>query len=86
MTVTGNDIVSGTTVSFGSGVTVSSITPVDANHLTAKVQPSASAAAGPRTVTLTNPDGGRGTCAGCFTVDLAPVVSGIDPPAESISR
>src|SRR5439155_19022831 len=60
---------------------VSSITPVDANHLTAKVQPSASAAAGPRTVTLTNPDGGRGTCAGCFTVDLAPVVSGIDPPA-----
>jgi hypothetical protein len=36
------------------------------------------AARGARTLTVTNPDGSRATCAGCVVIDPAPVVTSID--------
>jgi hypothetical protein len=38
---------------------------------------------GGRTVSVINADGGKGSCATCFTVDAAPTVTGITPAVVS---
>jgi hypothetical protein len=67
--ITGTAFLSGATVAFsGTGVNVTAITFNSATQLTAAVTIVAGAPAGARDVTVTNPNAGRGTCTGCFTV------------------
>jgi hypothetical protein len=68
VTITGTNFVPGATVSLSTGVTVTDVTVVDDTTITATVSVSASTGTGTRTVLVTNPDFGKGTCAGCFRV------------------
>jgi hypothetical protein len=68
VTITGANFAEGAAVSLSTGVSVSDVTVVDAGTITATVSVSAGTGAGTRTVLVTNPDYGKGTCAGCFTV------------------
>jgi len=65
----------------GTGVSVSSLTWVSATQLSATLAITQGAATGARNLTVTNPDGGSGSCTGCFTVTAAPVVSLSNPSA-----
>ena len=68
VTITGSDFVSGAAaVIGGGGLAMSNVTVVDSNTITMKVNVAASAAVGTRTITVTNPDGGKGASA-CFSV------------------
>ena len=80
LTVTGNGFEPGATISVsGQGVTLGSMSVVSATSITATVSVSASAKAGPRTVTVTNPDGTVDSCAGCFQVTPAPTMVSVSP-------
>jgi hypothetical protein len=80
VTVTGTGFVNGAIVSFsGTGITVTNTAFVDATELTATVTILGNAATGLRDVTVTNPDGGKKTCVGCFTVNAAPTVTDVTP-------
>jgi hypothetical protein len=68
VTVSGSNFVSGATCSVGAGITVTSCAYGSASQLTANLVIAASAAVGPRTVTVTNPDGQSGSLAAAFTV------------------
>jgi hypothetical protein len=68
VTVTGTNFVPGATVSLSTGVTVTDVQVVDATTITATVSVAAGTGAGTRTVLVTNPDFGKGACAGCFRV------------------
>jgi len=68
VTITGTNFVPGVTVSLSTGVTVGDVQVVDANTITATVTVAATTGAGNRTVLVTNPDLGKGTCTGCFKV------------------
>lgn len=72
LTVTGTGFISGgplATAFSGTGITVNSTTFVNATTLTVNVTISGSAATGPRSVTVTNGDGGVGTSGSIFTVN-----------------
>jgi plastocyanin len=86
VTFTGSGFVSGATISFsGTGVTAGSTTFVSSTSLKATVRVLASAATGPRDVTVTNSGGGgSGTCTGCLTIDAAPAPTGLSP--NSLAR
>jgi hypothetical protein len=83
--ITGTNFVSGVglAVSFsGTGVTeVSPPTFTDAQHITAHVNVSSTAATTARDVTVTNPDQGVGTGTGKLTVTAGPTVSTLAPNA-----
>jgi len=80
VTVVGSGFVSGAKVSFsGTGVGVNSVSFTDSGHLSVAISVASSAAPGTLNVTVTNPDGGKGTCSGCFTVDPAPTVTSAAP-------
>jgi hypothetical protein len=68
--ISGSDFLEGPGLSadFGLGITVVSVTFVDSNTLYVVLSIDTDAAVGPRTVTVTNPDRGRGTCEACFSV------------------
>jgi hypothetical protein len=68
VTITGTNFAPGATVGLSTGVTVSDVTVVDGSTITATVSVSATTGAGSRTVLVTNPDYGKGSCAGCFAV------------------
>jgi hypothetical protein len=68
VTITGTNFVPGATVGLSTGVTVSDVTVVDGSTITATVSVSAATGAGSRTVLVTNPDYGKGSCAGGFAV------------------
>ena len=70
-TITGTGFGSGSTVSFGSGITVSNLAVASSTQLTATLTIAAGAALGSRDVTVTNSIGGSGTLAGGFTVASA---------------
>jgi hypothetical protein len=73
VTVNGTNFVSGAAAAFsGSGITVNSTSFVSSTQLTANITISAIAAIGAGNVTVTNPDGGAGSCTGCFTVNATP--------------
>src|SRR5262249_18296077 len=55
--ISGSNFQSGTSCSFGSGITVNSCTFVSATQLTANLTIAATATTGARTVSVTNPDG-----------------------------
>ncbi len=67
VTVTGSGFVSGATVGFSRRMKVLAVRLVDATRLDVDLKALATAAIGPRTVTVTNPSGATASCA-CFTV------------------
>jgi hypothetical protein len=67
--INGTNFQSGATVSFGAGITVSPPLFVDPTILFVDITISGTAATGPRTVTVTNPDGGSGFRTNAFTVN-----------------
>jgi IPT/TIG domain-containing protein len=78
--VTGTGFVSGATISFsGSGVTVGTVVFGSSTSLTTTITVAGGAATGTRDVIVTNPNHGRGVCAGCFTVNPAPVATSLEP-------
>jgi hypothetical protein len=80
VTVTGADFVDGARLSVaGTGVAVLTQNWVDAAHLTATLSVAGAATAGGRTITVINPDGGKGACASCFAVAAAPTVTALTP-------
>jgi IPT/TIG domain len=66
--VLGANFVSGAKATFGTGITVNSVTFVSSGKLTENITISSSATLGSRTVKVVNPDKGVGSCAGCFSV------------------
>jgi hypothetical protein len=64
---------------FGAGVTVESVRVLSAKRTTVVVSVAADAVPGPRSVTLTNPDGGQTTVPGAFTVAPPPSITAADP-------
>jgi Invasin, domain 3/IPT/TIG domain/Quinohemoprotein amine dehydrogenase, alpha subunit domain III len=80
VTMTGANFDASTRVTFpGTGVAVTSVTLVDAAHLSVGISSAAGAAAGPRDVVVTNADAGSGTCSGCLTVTPPPTVTAMTP-------
>ena len=74
--VNGTNFSSGATVAFsGTGITVNSTTYVSPTQLNANISIAGNAATGIRAVSVTNTDGGFGTCAACFTVNSGPAIS-----------
>ena len=80
--INGSGYAAGASVSFGVGVTVTSVTRT-AGKLTAHVVVDPAALVGTRDVTVTNADGGTVTCFGCFTVNAAPTVATISPDSRA---
>lgn len=80
VTVTGANFVTGATVAFsGSGITVTSVSTTSSTQLTIDIAVAAGATLGNRTVSVTNPDGGRGACAACYTVTAGPTATAASP-------
>lgn len=66
--VTGTGLAAASAISFGDGVTVSDLTILDDLTLRVSLSIDLSASPGGRTVIVTRPDGGIGTCLSCFSV------------------
>jgi len=81
VTIDGNGFASGATVSAGAGITVSNVAFVSSTRLSASFAIEGAAAAGGRDVVVTNPNGGGGSLANAFTVNVAApvVVSSVSP-------
>ncbi|HVL81144.1 MAG TPA: IPT/TIG domain-containing protein [Actinomycetota bacterium] len=80
VTITGTGFTPGSTASFsGSGITVHSSNRETDEKLVAVISVAQGAATTARDVSVTTSQGGRGTCVGCFTVNAAPVVTGVSP-------
>jgi len=82
--ITGSNFQSGTTCSFGAGITVNSCTFNSATQLTANITISSAATVGTRNVTVTNPDSQTGTLPNGFTVTTSgppppPAVNSVNP-------
>ncbi len=75
--ISGNGLANGVRVSFGGGVTVSSVTWLNSELLVAQVNVAANAASGPREVTVNNPDGRSSAASSLFSVasDQPPTVA-----------
>jgi len=70
VTIDGSGFVSGASVSAGAGITVSNVAFVSSARLTASFAIDSAATAGPRDVTVTNPNGTGGSLSGGFTVNV----------------
>lgn len=82
LSVVGSNFSGTPAVSFGSGVTVTDVVRVDAEHLDVDVTVASDAILGTRDVVVTNPDGGTSApCDDCMTVSAAPTVTSITPSA-----
>jgi adenine/guanine phosphoribosyltransferase-like PRPP-binding protein len=68
VTITGTGFQPGAAVSLSTGVTVQNVVVVDQATITATVAVSATTGTGNRTLVVTNPDFGKGTCVGCARV------------------
>ena len=78
VTLTGTNFLSGATCSFGAGITVNSCAFSSSSQLLANIAISSTAAAGTRSVIVTNPDGQSTTLANAFTVTPAPAAVHMD--------
>jgi hypothetical protein len=67
-TITGSGFASGATVSMGGGITVTNVSVLSANQLTATLVIGSGAALGARDVIVTDPGGASGTLGGAFAV------------------
>jgi IPT/TIG domain/Quinohemoprotein amine dehydrogenase, alpha subunit domain III len=79
--IKGKNFVTGATSSFGPGITVNSTTFKSSTELTANITIEASASAGVRSVSVTNPDFGVGS-ASAFTVNAGPAVTSAGPSSR----
>ena len=80
VTLTGTGFENGAVVSFaGTGVSVDSVTFVDAAHLTLVISVAPGATTGARSATVTNPDGGTVTKSAALTVNALPTVTSTTP-------
>jgi hypothetical protein len=92
VTITGANFAPGATVAFSStGITVNSVSFIDATRLSANVTVAVSAATGAGDVKVANLDAGAGWCAGCYTVEpidrvdkSSPIISSVSP--DSLAR
>lgn len=77
--ISGTGLAPGALVSFGgSGITVNSVSG-SGTALTVNLSIDAGAAAGARTLTVTNPDGGSATKTSAFTVNARPTITSVVP-------
>ncbi len=68
VTITGTGFLAGATVNFGADITVTSVNVSSSTSLVARVNVDVDAVLGARNVSVSNPDGGTGSCTGCFSV------------------
>lgn len=81
VTVTGSGFQAGATVQVsGSGVSAT-VRSVTATSVSLSVTVAADATTGARDLSVVNPDGGSGTCPGCFAVVAGPKVASVSPTA-----
>ena len=80
VTLTGSGFQSGSTLSFGSDVVVTSVSG-SGDTLTATLDLT-NATLGEHQVSITNPDGGAGGCACTYTVHVVPTVTGVTPSSR----
>jgi peptidoglycan/xylan/chitin deacetylase (PgdA/CDA1 family)/major membrane immunogen (membrane-anchored lipoprotein) len=77
--INGTGFVANSTVAIsGTGLTYT-VTSVKAAVITLSLSVASLADVGARDITVTKPDGGRGTCSGCFTVTAGPKVTSVAP-------
>src|SRR5207248_403037 len=80
VSISGTNFTSAATVSFGSSdVTVSSVTFMSSTWLIADVSVTSSAVLGNRTVSVTVPTAGSGSCSTCFSISDTPAVLSLQP-------
>jgi hypothetical protein len=82
VTFTGSGFVTGATIKVtGPATTVKAtkVTVSTSSTLSATITVPAAAPLGAYTVTVTNADGGKGTCTNCLSVIAAPTLTGISP-------
>jgi hypothetical protein len=80
VTIKGSNFLSGASVSVsGTGVTVSSLTITSATKIAVHFSVASNATPGARDVSVTNPGASAGTCSGCLTINLGPVVTSTLP-------
>jgi hypothetical protein len=69
LVISGANFVGGATVSFSKGnIRINSLSVDNSGQITLNVTVRNVAATGPRTITVVNPDGGKGSCSTCFSV------------------
>jgi len=68
VTITGQNFQQGATASFGEGIGIDDVVWINSETLLVAITIDGSASSDPRTITITNPDGGSGTFASAFTV------------------
>jgi hypothetical protein len=78
--VLGSNFQPGARVKLGTGITVKSVTFVDSTDLHLDITISSTAALGPRTVKVFNPDGGKGVVLGLLPSGV--VLTGGDRPRQ----
>ena len=79
--LSGNSFMAGTTMKVsGSGLTLTKVKIANSTTIDANAVVTASAASGPRDVTVTDAYG-TSTCAHCLTIDALPTIAGATPPA-----
>lgn len=81
VTITGTNFVNGATVSFGAGITTGTVTVNSPTSISVPVTIASGATPGPRTVTVTNSDGGTGSRPAGFTVLSNPTLTSVSPAA-----
>ena len=79
--LTGTGFVNGSvvTATSGTGLTIDTVSFVDATHLNATMTVGSSASVGYHTLKVTNPDGGFGSCTTCFSVTAKPFATSAVP-------
>lgn len=83
--ITGSGFQTGAVVSIsGSGVTLSDVSVLNAETISATVEVEASATPGGRTVTVSNPDGGTLANSSTFTVNAMPGLTAISPSRRCV--
>ncbi|MEK7195538.1 MAG: type II secretion system protein, partial [Patescibacteria group bacterium] len=80
ITVNGQNFQSGASATVsGTGITVNNTAFISGSELSLNVTISGSAATGARDVTVVNPDSKQGICSGCFTVNVRPAATSVNP-------
>ncbi len=80
VTLTGTYLTGATSVSFGTSITVNSLTVNSPTQITANITIDPAAAPGARSVTVTTPGGSSAPLANAFTVNPAPpTITGVSP-------
>jgi len=88
VTITGQGFANGAIAQFGdpltSPITTNFTQFVDSNTLNANISVTGGAALGSYDVTVQDPGFGVGTCAGCFSVNSGPTVTGTSPGSRGV--